>query len=370
MARTLVFSFDGTGNEPSDVTEFKEDESITNILKLHIMMGGGMAVDLTPTRTRSGNEQRTFYYNGIGTREGAKSIPLLGWIRSKINMALAPSVGDARRILNEALDDFDIAGYGHDEDKLVVFGFSRGAALARKFVSLLLSANEEAKVDFLGVYDTVAAMNGIHRSGEQVSSDVFFENGTLHPHVKRAVHLVSLDEDRVPFTPTLINTQRKDENRILELWLPGVHSDVGGGYWMDGLSDSALKLMIDECRNALREDISINDSPADIHRLLAAQGDQLADITVDDVVVRPLHRGVLHVHSEGLVSKVAGREPRLVHVAVDDRPARNRPPLVHNSVKRRFMDVAGYRPPALRGVSFTLVGPDGSSNVDGIGGLI
>ena len=34
--KTLVFSFDGTGNEPSDADEFQEDESISNILKLHI----------------------------------------------------------------------------------------------------------------------------------------------------------------------------------------------------------------------------------------------------------------------------------------------------------------------------------------------
>ena len=40
--KTLVFCFDGTGNEPSDVGGFQEDESITNVLKLHILMGGGL----------------------------------------------------------------------------------------------------------------------------------------------------------------------------------------------------------------------------------------------------------------------------------------------------------------------------------------
>ena len=39
-ARTLVFSFDGTGNEPQDATGFKQDESVSNVLKLHILMGG------------------------------------------------------------------------------------------------------------------------------------------------------------------------------------------------------------------------------------------------------------------------------------------------------------------------------------------
>ena len=41
--RTLVFCFDGTGNEPSDAGEFKEDQSVSNVLKLHILMGGNFA---------------------------------------------------------------------------------------------------------------------------------------------------------------------------------------------------------------------------------------------------------------------------------------------------------------------------------------
>ena len=165
MPKTLVFSFDGTGNEPSQVNEFKEDESITNILKLHILMGGGMKIDQTDTRTPSGNRQVTYYYNGIGTREAGVSIPLLGWLRGAVNMAMAPTFGDARRILNEAKTDFNEAIY-QPGDKVVVFGFSRGAALARKFVSELLAEDQDREIAFLGVYDTVAAMNGIHRSGD------------------------------------------------------------------------------------------------------------------------------------------------------------------------------------------------------------
>ena len=31
--KTIVFSFDGNGNEPSDVAGFTKDESISNVLK-------------------------------------------------------------------------------------------------------------------------------------------------------------------------------------------------------------------------------------------------------------------------------------------------------------------------------------------------
>ena len=43
--RTLVFSFDGTGNEPSDAEGFEHDESISNVLKLHVLMGGGLKAE-------------------------------------------------------------------------------------------------------------------------------------------------------------------------------------------------------------------------------------------------------------------------------------------------------------------------------------
>ena len=80
--KTLVFSFDGTGNEPADATEFTEDESISNVLKLHVLMGGGLQEDRSETKTPNGNLKETHYYNGIGTREGTNPVPLLGRLGS------------------------------------------------------------------------------------------------------------------------------------------------------------------------------------------------------------------------------------------------------------------------------------------------
>ena len=52
--KTLVFSFDGTGNEPIDAGKFEEDESISNVMKLHVLMGGGFHVDKSRTETLEG----------------------------------------------------------------------------------------------------------------------------------------------------------------------------------------------------------------------------------------------------------------------------------------------------------------------------
>ena len=344
--QTLVFSFDGTGNEPSDMGEFHEDESISNVLKLHILMhgsvekGNGVTAGVT---TASGNVQSTYYHKGIGTRGG---------FRGFINEVFAPSFGDAGTILDEAMDDFKKAKYKQG-DTLVVFGFSRGAALARRFVSLILKKNKKAKVAFLGVFDTVAAMDGMHRRGDRVSSDVVFENGTLDSRVERAVHIVSLDEDRVPFTPTLINQNPANPDRILEVWFPGVHSDIGGGYWFDGLSDLALEFMIKQCQKHLKKNIHIQSKNLGIATLPALK--QSSELTVDDVFIRPLFNGVLHAHS-GIVAKVGDQEPRRVCVNVEDRPNKGVLPLVHWTVQARFQGVTTYRPVALRGLKYELWG--------------
>ena len=125
-------------------------------------------------------------------------------------------------------------------------------------------------------------MDGVHTKGETISSDVVFENGTLDPRIERAVHIVSLDEDRVAFEPTLINRDEEHPDRILEAWFPGVHSDIGGGCWHDGLSDVSLSLMIEKCREALGEDISISNSTTEaISKLLGEQGEILGLLDVD-----------------------------------------------------------------------------------------
>ena len=370
--KTLVFCFDGTGNDPGDAGGFKEDESITNILKLHILMGGGVAEDRSPTATPGRQPQRAFYYNGIGAREGESRIPLVGELyhsaRSLVNMVVAPSFGDAQRILDDAKKDFDEAKY-QKEDTLVIFGYSRGAALARKFASILLRDKLANEVSFLGVFDTVAAMNGVHRKGDKISSDVVFEDGTLDSGIKKAVHLVAIDEDRVSFTPTLMNKDPGNPDRILEVWFPGVHGDVGGGYWLDGLSDIALKFMIDRCNETLGTAIDIKGgNPTSIGRLLAKQKGALAKLHADDIAIYPLIKGPLHAHTTMLDQDV-----RSIYVSDNDRPSKAEGdlPILHASVGKRFIKVPDYRPAALRGLKFRLWknGKVSKKEIQGISGL-
>ena len=313
MKKTLIFCFDGTCNDPDDAGNYEEDESITNILKLYVLFGGSLrreSKNLTYSGTftnGNGLQQRSFYYSGVGTYGGR--------FRKLRNTLFAPQHEDVESILKAATKDLKAAIKDlkkHDQEDsheyihVLVFGFSRGAALARMFAAKARgkSGIKDLKIDFLGVFDTVAAISSRSRGigtdlivKTKPASDVVFENGTMSQDVRKAVHLVALDENRVAFQPTLFD---HDPDRITEVWFPGVHSDVGGGYWYDGLSDLALEYMIKkvekECVGYVRilkpEDVKygqIND-----------EGD--TQITKDDINIKALDYGVLHEHKRKTTS--------------------------------------------------------------------
>lgn len=120
-----------------------------------------------------------------------------------------------------------------EEVKLDVFGFSRGAAAARNFISLLtyppknlatrLNAPQARIVlKFVGLFDTVASYGAIHWD------DVWQLNLRLDKHAQKVVQLQAGDEYRENFVLTDIASTGG-----YQLTLPGVHSDIGGGY-VDG----------------------------------------------------------------------------------------------------------------------------------------
>ncbi len=362
LAKTLVFNFDGTGNEPSDVNDFAKDESVSNIYKLYVLMGGG----LPDVKTPGGAEQRVFYYEGVGTY-GSK-------LRRGINEIFAPREGDVKHILDDAANDFTRAY--EKGDRVVVFGFSRGAALAREFVADILDDREDIgrEVAFLGVFDTVVEEDGT----KQRKAEYLGERGTLNERVQRAVHILALDEDRITFAPTLINKDDSHPNRILEVWFPGVHTDIGGSSWRDGLSDQALAFMIEQCEDAMGDDIEMaagDRRTVDtlLNELKERETTKYQALEADDIVIHPMATGTLHVH-RGLVAGIEEEgEPvsRIVRVNVNDEASPGEYPLVHHSVKERFDRVPGYRPASLRGVKFKLLLANGDQRgpIHGISGL-
>ena len=97
-----------------------------------------------------------------------------------------------------------------------------------------------------------------------------FYDTTLNVNVGYAKHAISIDENRADFarvgwTPTAEKQDKRDANGNLyfeQVWFPGVHADVGGGYLENEarLSDSALNWMIAAASvipNGLKHDGSV-----------------------------------------------------------------------------------------------------------------
>lgn len=119
--------------------------------------------------------------------------------------------------------------------ELSVFGFSRGAALARAFVNRLRQrcSNEGGQLKyqgypirfrFVGLFDTVASM------GRPAQNDFQEVDLWLPDDVEQCVHFVAAHEFRYSFPVDLIRQNGSYPSGWKEQVIPGAHSDVGGGY--------------------------------------------------------------------------------------------------------------------------------------------
>ena len=70
--------------------------------------------------------------------------------------------------------------------------------------------------------------------------------------VKCAYHALSLDDERRTFHPILWDESDpgdRERARIQQVWFPGVHSNVGGGYPKDGLAYVSLEWMVTKAKD-------------------------------------------------------------------------------------------------------------------------
>ncbi|MBE0363370.1 hypothetical protein PULV_a3568 [Pseudoalteromonas ulvae UL12] len=330
--KKLIFCFDGTCNHPADNEDYVSDTSITNIVKLHLLLAG----DLNNPSAANEQPQTSFYYSGVGTYGS--------WLSRAFNSVFAPEFADVKTILAQAQQD--LALYAEQDVEVFIFGFSRGAALARRF-----AASISHHVAFLGVFDTVAAIGLTDLNATtRPASDVVFENGSLSDNVRHAVHLVALDERRLAFQPTLFN---QSEN-VLEVWFAGAHSDIGGGFWFDGLSDITLSFMMQQAYLAGLEFLQPND--IDFSQL---NDDHGLSIGADDIDIVPLIDGVLHDLQRSQKMARQTLAPRQLCVHNNDLPATDLIPIIHHSVLERINSVTAYRPVSLRNQTYQIYLPSG-----------
>ena len=122
-------------------------------------------------------------------------------------------------------------------------------------------------IEFVGVWDTVDAyglpVDELTRAWDKVIWPLTAKDRNLSKRIKRARHALALDEQRESFEPMLWNEEGGDEGdeRILQVWFPGVHSNVGGGYPDESLAFIPLNWMIEEStkNNGLKYHQSLRD---------------------------------------------------------------------------------------------------------------
>lgn len=129
--------------------------------------------------------------------------------------------------------------------------------------------------EIVGVFDTVGAL------GLPVLTDMFkfyrhvFHDTKLNPHVKCGLQALAIDENRKVFAPVPWDESAEDGSRHLEqVWFPGVHSDIGGGYVDDRmLADMTLAWMCERIKTVRGLDLGM-DTAFDQRWLVGKQHDE------------------------------------------------------------------------------------------------
>ncbi len=96
-------------------------------------------------------------------------------------------------------------------------------------------------IRMLGLFDTVEAfgmpIEELRPAVNRLIWPVSFRNERCSPLVRNVRHALAIDDERQTFHPVRFDQQQLERGQsIQEVWFPGMHSDVGGGYPDDALA--------------------------------------------------------------------------------------------------------------------------------------
>ncbi len=259
--KRLVICCDGTWNTA-------DQQSPTNVKLLS---------DAVAPTDAGGTQQLVQYHEGLGVHWWDR------WAGGAFGVGLSQIVVD---VYGWVVANFEPG------DELFFVGFSRGAYTARSTVGLIRNCGvlrkpefgripeayelyrrrdpasgpdapeaiafrqqhaHETRIRFVGVWDTVGAL-GIPFSGvalvDQLNAPWQFHDTKLSSTVDDARQALAIDERRRPFSPAVWEPPAAGQVSRRQLWFPGVHSDVGGGYPDRQLADTTLRWMADGAAGA------------------------------------------------------------------------------------------------------------------------
>lgn len=360
-----------------------EKDYPTNVVKL------AQAVQ-TQGQDPNGAVQQVLYYDeGVGAEGGVSRLT------TKITSVVGGAFG--RGIDKNIMDAYRFLVLNYDEgDEIFLFGFSRGAYSVRSLAGFIGASGllerqylryiDEAyafyrycgaghrngcpskredvaryrqfmsqhkprpvPIKLLGCWDTVGSL-GIPDIIPFIPLDRLFNrryrfhDNKAGTHIQNVRHAVAIDERRRQFMVTLFDAEDPAKTDVKEVWFPGDHGGIGGGsFEKRGLSDIALKWMLDEASGLqLASDtgcieVQVTQHYKQPHQVIerGLRGDHSA--FVDPSIQLPytkLEREIAAIHAEQKVSLLG-------HGSAPD-------PVFHDSARMRWRDCSWWRPDPLK----------------------
>jgi hypothetical protein len=222
------------------------------------------------SKSKSDNSPQIFiYFSGVG----ATSQRWLGLLGKAFGQGIDEIILQAYVNL--------VANY-EEGDKIYVFGFSRGAVAARALTGMIShsglvrydhspeiqkawhyfvgnkdkagdyetkkagAVHPNVRIEFLGVWDSVYGISSELALRESLFKELRFRNFNLDESVKHGVQILAIDDTRRLFHPMIWDAAGSASQKMEQIWMPGVHSDIGGGYEKSFLSAVSMFAMIDK----------------------------------------------------------------------------------------------------------------------------
>ena len=331
MERNIVFCCDGTANQKGKV-----NTNVVHLLRRIPTHGSSHREQHSAESIPRQHQQILAYEPGVGTFSplGFGRENVIGTTLGKLfGHGLSANIENGYRFLMQQY---------RPGDRVYLFGFSRGAYAVRALSGMLhkcglLHPGQEDRireasclytrphneqqaaafrrqhtrpcpVHFIGAWDTVGSLGYLYRNRR------FFDT-RLSPDVAHARHALAIDERRPRFEALLWDeTRAQSRQTVKQLWFPGAHADVGGGYEQRQLAEIALQWMLQEA---------------------AATG----------LIVNEAHEPAIAPDPTGPIHEPwntwAGRALRWLHLG--DRPRAVPPEALHASAEARHQAL-GYRP--------------------------
>ncbi|KAK4493807.1 hypothetical protein PRZ48_014992 [Zasmidium cellare] len=117
-------------------------------------------------------------------------------------------------------------------------------------------------IKVVGVWETVGSLGTpkigwLTRIGiqSQQMKDLSFYDTSLGDNIEHAFQALALDERRFAFPPTLWEKFEGNPTVLRQVWFPGAHSNVGGGYEDQQIATISLAWMMAQCQPFLDFDL-------------------------------------------------------------------------------------------------------------------